>query len=182
MQTNVSVAADPAAEANMKKRNTLTIGDQLKSYARHPGAGVLAFLTLLGAVITFALLFFLIGYVLVKGIPYLNASLFSLTYTSENVSLLPSLINTLIMTLVSLAIAAPVGNFCSDLPCGICKKRQPFCKADPYYRRDTFRYSIYRIWSVRYAVLCNCTALGHVSSFRCADYGDHGTSPDHAYR
>lgn len=111
MQTNVSVAADPAAEATMKKRNTLTIGDQLKSYARHPGAGVLAFLTLLGAVITFALLFFLIGYVLVKGIPYLNASLFSFTYTSENVSLLPSLINTLIMTLVSLAIAAPVGIF-----------------------------------------------------------------------
>ena len=89
MQTNVSVTADPAAETTMKKRNTLTIGDQLKSYARHPGAGVLAFLTLLGAVITFALLFFLIGYVLVKGIPYLNASLFSLTYTSENVSLLP---------------------------------------------------------------------------------------------
>ena len=111
MQTNVSVAADPAVETTMKKRNTLTIGDQLKSYARHPGAGVLAFLTLLGAVITFALLFFLIGYVLVKGIPYLNASLFSLTYTSENVSLLPSLINTLIMTLVSLAIAAPVGIF-----------------------------------------------------------------------
>ena len=111
MQTNVSVTADPAAETTMKKRNTLTIGDQLKSYARHPGAGVLAFLTLLGAVITFALLFFLIGYVLVKGIPYLNTSLFSLTYTSENVSLLPSLINTLIMTLVSLAIAAPVGIF-----------------------------------------------------------------------
>ena len=111
MQTNVSVAADPAVETTMKKRNTLTIGDQLKSYARHPGAGILAFLTLLGAVITFALLFFLIGYVLVKGIPYLNASLFSLTYTSENVSLLPSLINTLIMTLVSLAIAAPVGIF-----------------------------------------------------------------------
>ena len=111
MQTNVSVTADPAVETNMKKRNTLTIGDQLKSYAKHPGAGVLAFLTLLGAVITFALLFFLIGYVLVKGIPYLNASLFSFTYTSENVSLLPSLINTLIMTLVSLAIAAPVGIF-----------------------------------------------------------------------
>ncbi len=67
----------------MKKKNPLS-GDQLKSYARHPGAGILAFLTLLGAVIT--ALFFLIGYVLVKGIPYLNASLFSLTYTSENVS------------------------------------------------------------------------------------------------
>ena len=127
MQTNVSVTADPAAEATMKKRNTLTIGDQLKSYARHPGAGVLAFLTLLGAVITFALLFFLIGYVLVKGIPYLNASLFSLTYTSENVSLLPSL-NTLIMTLVSLAIAAPVGIFAAIFLVEYAKKGSRFVK------------------------------------------------------
>ena len=128
MQTNVSVTADPAAETTMKKRNTLTIGDQLKSYARHPGAGVLAFLTLLGAVITFALLFFLIGYVLVKGIPYLNASLFSLTYTSENVSLLPSLINTLIMTLVSLAIAAPVGIFAAIFLVEYAKKGSRFVK------------------------------------------------------
>lgn len=128
MQTNVSVTADPAAETIMKKRNTLTIGDQLKSYARHPGAGVLAFLTLLGAVITFALLFFLIGYVLVKGIPYLNASLFSLTYTSENVSLLPSLINTLIMTLVSLAIAAPVGIFAAIFLVEYAKKGSRFVK------------------------------------------------------
>ena len=128
MQTNVSVTADLAAEATMKKRNTLTIGDQLKSYARHPGAGVLAFLTLLGAVITFALLFFLIGYVLVKGIPYLNASLFSFTYTSENVSLLPSLINTLIMTLVSLAIAAPVGIFAAIFLVEYAKKGSRFVK------------------------------------------------------
>ena len=128
MQTNVSVAADPAVETNMKKRNTLTIGDQLKYYARHPGAGVLAFLTLLGAVITFALLFFLIGYVLVKGIPYLNASLFSFTYTSENVSLLPSLINTLIMTLVSLAIAAPVGIFAAIFLVEYAKKGSRFVK------------------------------------------------------
>lgn len=128
MQTNVSVTADPTAEATMKKRNTLTIGDQLKSYARHPGAGVLAFLTLLGAVITFALLFFLIGYVLVKGIPYLNASLFSFTYTSENVSLLPSLINTLIMTLVSLAIAAPVGIFAAIFLVEYAKKGSRFVK------------------------------------------------------
>ena len=56
MQTNVTATADPAAETNMKKRNTLSIGDQLKSYISHPGAGILAFLTLLGAVLTFALL------------------------------------------------------------------------------------------------------------------------------
>lgn len=81
----------------------------MKSYFLHPGSGILAFLTTLAAVITFALLFFLIGYILVKGIPYLNADLFSPEYTSENVSLVPSLINTFIMTVISLAIAAPLG-------------------------------------------------------------------------
>ena len=51
------------------------------------------------------------AYILVKGIPYLTPSLFSLEYTSENVSLMPSLINTFIMTALSLVIAAPLGIF-----------------------------------------------------------------------
>lgn len=63
------------------------------------------------AVVTVGLLLLLIGYILVKGIPNLKAPLFSLTYNSENVSLLPSLINTIIMTLLSLAVAAPLGIF-----------------------------------------------------------------------
>ena len=122
MQTNVSVAADPAAEANMKKRNTLTIGDQLKSYARHPGAGVLAFLTLLGAVITFALLFFLIGYVLVKGYSLSECkSVQPYLYLRER---FPSPVTDQYPdhdTGIS-GDCRSGRNFCSDLPCGICKK------------------------------------------------------------
>jgi len=68
-------------------------------------------LVLLAAVITFAVLFFLIAYVLLHGVPYLTPSLFSLTYTSENASLMPALINTVIMTLLSLLIAVPLGIF-----------------------------------------------------------------------
>ena len=94
-----------------KKQNESSFTDQLKSYVRHPGSGIMALLTVLGAVLTFALLFFLIGYILVKGIPYLSTDLFSLTYNSENLSLLPSLINTFILTVVSLVIAAPLGIF-----------------------------------------------------------------------
>ena len=41
----------------------------------------------------------------------LSADLFSLNYTSENLSLLPSLINTFILTVLSLVIAAPLGIF-----------------------------------------------------------------------
>ena len=48
---------------------------------------------------------------LLHGVPYLTPSLFSLTYTSENASLMPALINTVIMTLLSLLIAVPLGIF-----------------------------------------------------------------------
>lgn len=94
-----------------EKRNTSSFINQMRAYRNHPGSGLLAFLTGLAAVATFALLFFLILYILVRGIPYLTPDLFSLTYTSENVSLVPSLINTFLMTVVSLAIAAPLGIF-----------------------------------------------------------------------
>lgn len=68
-------------------------------------------LVLLAAIITFAVLLFLIAYILVNGVPYLKPSLFSFTYTSDNASLMPALINTLIMTALSLLIAVPLGIF-----------------------------------------------------------------------
>ena len=68
-------------------------------------------LVLLAAIITFAALLFLIAYILVNGVPYLKPSLFSFTYTSDNASLMPALINTLIMTALSLLIAVPLGIF-----------------------------------------------------------------------
>ena len=108
MQIDTAAAIDLSKE---KKQNESSFSDQMKAYIKHPGSGVLALLTLLGAVLTFALLFFLIGYILVKGVPYLSTDLFSLTYNSENLSLLPSLINTFILTIVSLVIAAPLGIF-----------------------------------------------------------------------
>ena len=68
-------------------------------------------LVLLAAIITFAALLFLIAYILVNGVPYLKPSLFSFTYTSDNASLMPALINTLVMTALSLLIAVPLGIF-----------------------------------------------------------------------
>lgn len=128
MQTNISAAADPVESAAMEKRNSLSVKDHMKAYISHPGSGIMMLLTMTGAVLTFALLFFLIGYVLVKGIPYLDASLFSPVYTSENVSLLPSLINTLIMTIVSLAIAAPIGIFAAIFLVEYAAKGSKFVK------------------------------------------------------
>lgn len=66
------------------------------------------------AILTFTVLIFIIAYILIKGVPSLSLDLFSFTYTTENVSLLPALVNTIIITLVSLLIAVPIG-VCSSI-------------------------------------------------------------------
>ena len=91
--------------------NRENFADKVKSYLRHPGSMVLMLLVMIAAFITFALLLFLIFYILVNGIPYIKPSLFSLHYTSENASVIPALINTVVMTLLSLLIAVPFGIF-----------------------------------------------------------------------
>ena len=72
---------------------------------------VMRWLVRIAALLTAAVLIFLIGYILVMGIPNLKPSLFEWTYNSENVSLVPSLINTVLMTAFSLLIATPLGIF-----------------------------------------------------------------------
>ena len=57
-------------------------------------AAVLKGLVCAAATLTFAVLLFLIGYILVSGLPHLKPSLFSLHYTSENVSMLPAIVTT----------------------------------------------------------------------------------------
>lgn len=63
------------------------------------------------AVLTFAVLFFLVAYIVVKGVPHIKLNLFAWEYNTENVSLMPALINTIIITGVSLVIAVPIGIF-----------------------------------------------------------------------
>ena len=91
--------------------NEVTWKDKLKAYTRTPGSLIVMLLVMLSAIMTFAVLIFLIVYVLAHGVPYLKPSIFSLHYTSENASLMPALINTVIMTLLSLLIAVPFGIF-----------------------------------------------------------------------
>ena len=74
-------------------------------------AGVLRWLVRIAALLTAAVLLFLIGYILVMGIPNLKPSLFEWEYNSDNVSLMPALINTVLMTAFSLVIATPLGIF-----------------------------------------------------------------------
>ena len=91
--------------------NEITLKQKAKSYLKTPGSLLVMLLVMFSAIITFTVLIFLIVYILVHGVPYLKPSLFSLHYNSENASLLPALINTVIMTFFSLLIAVPLGIF-----------------------------------------------------------------------
>lgn len=74
-------------------------------------AAVLKGLVYGAAVLTFAVLLFLIGYILVTGIPHLKPSLFQWNYTSENVSMMPAILTTVETTALALLLAVPLGLF-----------------------------------------------------------------------
>ncbi len=76
---------------------------------RGAGAPLIRFAVYSCAGLTLAVLLFMIGYILVNGLPFLRGELFSWKYTSENCSVMPALVNTLVMTLLALVIACPLG-------------------------------------------------------------------------
>lgn len=84
---------------------------RIKSYSQSPLSFLLMLLVSGAAVLTVGILLFIILFILVKGIPYITPSLFAWEYTSENVSLMPALINTVLMTGLSLLVSAPIGIF-----------------------------------------------------------------------
>ena len=85
--------------------------NKLSYWKNHPGSAILRLLVWLSAIITVAVMAFLVGFILIKGVVNLTPDLFALEYNSDNASLMPALINTLIITLLSLAIAVPFGIF-----------------------------------------------------------------------
>lgn len=92
---------------NRKER----IYNKLKSYERILEAFFLRMFTMLAAGFTFIILIFLILYIVSHGINHIHRELFSFTYTSDNASLMPALVNTVVITGLSLIIAVPVGIF-----------------------------------------------------------------------
>ena len=92
-----------------KKINQVSMKEKWVSYLHHPMALVEFLLVHLAALITAAVVLFLIAYVLITGVPHIHKELFAWTWTTENQSMMPALVNTLVMTLLSLLIAVPIG-------------------------------------------------------------------------
>ena len=99
--------------------NQTGIGEKLKSYLKHPGSFIVMLLVMLGAIITFAVLLFLIAYILINGVPHIKPSLFALEclfdagfdqYDYHDVAFFVD--------------RGSVWNLLCDLPCRICRERE----------------------------------------------------------
>ena len=82
---------------------------KLKEYRNSPVSLVLYILVALATVVTVGITLAIIIYILIKGVPHLNADIFAWKYTSENASMMPAIINTLYMTALALLFAVPAG-------------------------------------------------------------------------
>lgn len=80
-----------------------------QSLRHRPGSLAWYILVHAGALFSVATLAFIVVYILINGIPNLTPELFSLHYDSENVSMLPALLNTLFMAVIALVLALPIG-------------------------------------------------------------------------
>ena len=101
----------------------------MKNYINHPFSLLLRILVLLSAIITAGVVLFIIGYILYHGVPNLAMpGLFSWEFTAENQSMLPAIINTVIMIALTLMLAVPIGVFAAIYLVEYSKRGNRFVK------------------------------------------------------
>lgn len=81
------------------------------------------------AVLTVLSLLYLIGYIVWNGVPNLSLDFFSLTYNSENVSMMPSVVNTVIVMVMALLVSVPLGIFSAIYLVEYAKRGNKFVSA-----------------------------------------------------
>lgn len=73
------------------------------------GAKILTIAMYMGVAIIMAALVGIVSYITYKGIFHINWAMFDLKYTSDNMSIMPALINTIYICVIALLLALPVG-------------------------------------------------------------------------
>lgn len=96
-------------EPEIRDINKVALSQRLREYKRKPLSLVMYLVVLIAAALSVLALVFLIVYILVMGVPNLTPDLFAWEYNSNNVSCMPAIINTVIITLLTLVIAVPFG-------------------------------------------------------------------------
>lgn len=85
--------------------------NKLKEYKNHPFSLLVLILIIFAAILTIGVMVFIVAYILMKGVPNIKPELFEWTYSTQNLSMMPAIINTVLMTGFTLLIAVPIGVF-----------------------------------------------------------------------
>ncbi|MDD6620020.1 MAG: phosphate ABC transporter permease PstA [Eubacteriales bacterium] len=85
-------------------------------------------LVMISSIITVGTIVFIIIYILTNGVKNLNSDLFALKFSSDNQSMLPSIFNTLYLTILTLLIAVPIGVFSAVFLVEYSRKNSIFVK------------------------------------------------------
>jgi len=80
------------------------------------------------AVLTLTALMFIVGHILINGVPHLTPSLFEMRWTTENVSMMPSILSTAMMVVITLCLVVPLGMFTSIYLVEYAKKGSRYVK------------------------------------------------------
>ena len=83
--------------------------NRIEVYKYHPFSLLLRLLMVIATIFTVGITVCLVGYILMKGIPNLTPEQFAWEYNTENVSMLPAIINTVLMVVLVLVFAVPIG-------------------------------------------------------------------------
>lgn len=82
-----------------------------KKYGCKPCSILLMVAVWLASCLTILSLSFLLVYVLAQGLPYIDTNILDIKYTTQNLSLIPALVNTILMVVLALGLATPLGIF-----------------------------------------------------------------------
>lgn len=102
--------------------------NKLKEYSKHPVSFFVLMLVIISSIITVGTIVFIIIYILTNGVKNLNSDLFALKFSSDNQSMLPSIFNTLYLTILTLLIAVPIGVFSAVFLVEYSRKNSKFVK------------------------------------------------------
>lgn len=171
---NGAVNTMEAVKINTKEKERTKV-----TYHKSVFSSVLTGITCGAAILALAILVFLVGFILIHGVKNLTLEQFAWTYNTENVTMLPAIINTVTMTVLSLLLAAPLGIFSAIYLVEYANKRGKLV-GDPDYGRDPFRYSVDRLRFVRYAVFYENPENGILDDVRCLYTCHHDSSADYA--
>ncbi len=108
--------------------NRQSFKDKLQAYLHKPFSFIMFLLICLGTALSAAAVLWVLLYTFIQGVPNLRPSLFAWTWTLENNSMMPALINTLVIALLSLLIAGVIGVFAAIFMVEYAKSTNVFVK------------------------------------------------------